>query len=158
MEILLIVDCQKEFVKDRTGLKIYNSILNYLRAHRVDYDEVWTTVYKNGQNVNMARLLNWEQMLKVENLDYRADKYFLHSGYAPITMDTLSQNDRVTVVGFDTDACVLATCFDLWDKQVNLRILANGCYSSGGSKMHNAGLSIMKRQFGKALDTVTRLE
>ena len=39
----------------------------------------------------------------------------------------------------------------------NFRILADGCWSSGGKEMHQHGLAIMKRQFNKALDTTTSL-
>ena len=158
MKILLVVDCQKEFVRDSRGQKLYTDIIKYISNHRIDYDEIWSTVYQNGDNVNMQRLLNWENMFNIEELEYKADRYFLHSGYAPVNMDSLTSGDTVTIVGFDTDACVLATCFSLWDKQITIRILANGCYSSGGETMHQSGLCIMQRQFGNALDMITRLD
>ena len=65
---------------------------------------------------------------------------------------------KVRELELDTDACVLSTCFDLFNMDTNFRILANGCWSSGGVEMHEHGLAVMRRQFNRALDTDTLLD
>lgn len=53
------------------------------------------------------------------------------------------------IVGCDTEACVLATCYNLWDNQMKFRILKEHCHSSGGKEAHEAGLKSMRRSFGQ---------
>lgn len=53
------------------------------------------------------------------------------------------------IVGCDTEACVLATCYALWDANIDFRVLKELCYSSGGEALHRAALDIMKRSFGQ---------
>lgn len=56
---------------------------------------------------------------------------------------------RWDIVGCDTDACVLATCYNMWDNGIRFRVLADYCNSSGGKDVHEAALKIMARNFGK---------
>lgn len=53
--------------------------------------------------------------------------------------------DSAVVVGFDTDACVLATAFALFDAGVIPYIDSRGCDSSGGTELHDAALAIAAR-------------
>ncbi len=53
------------------------------------------------------------------------------------------------VVGCDTDAGVLATCFALWDNQIVFRVLKDLCHSSGGPELHQAALKIISRNFAQ---------
>lgn len=52
------------------------------------------------------------------------------------------------IVGCDTEACVLSTCYNLWDNEIQFRVLMDLCHSSGGKKYHEAALTIMGRSFG----------
>lgn len=158
MNILFVIDLQREFVKDRRGQAVYDKLLEFIRKSRLEYDSIYAAVYKNGRNKNMSCILQWNEMRDIVPLDFRADKYFVHSGYYPNDVKIFSKDDKVTIVGFDTDACVLSACFALWNDDIPIKILANGCYSSGGKKMHEAGLDIMLRQFGKALDVKTSID
>jgi len=56
---------------------------------------------------------------------------------------------RWDIVGCDTDAGVLATCYNLWDNGIKFRVMKELCHSSGGPEVHNAALTIMKRSFGQ---------
>lgn len=154
---LFVIDLQPEFVKDIRGRVIYNADLQFIRDHRVEYDGVFAAVYKNGSNPNMKKLMRWDEMKEIKHLDFEPSFASFHAGYSPDEYPDLTFEDTVDVIGFDTDACVLSTCFDLFNKGVPFRILANGCWSSGGAKMHKAGLSIMRRQFRAAVDLETEL-
>lgn len=56
---------------------------------------------------------------------------------------------RWDIAGCDTDACILGTCYNLWDNGIRFRVLKHLCASSGGEECHQAGLRIMKRSFGQ---------
>ena len=57
--------------------------------------------------------------------------------------------ERLDIVGCDTDACVLATCFALWDNGVRFRVIEELCNSSRGQALHDAAIMIIKRSFNK---------
>jgi nicotinamidase-related amidase len=52
---------------------------------------------------------------------------------------------RATVVGIDTDACVLAVMFSLFDAGIECRVNTDLCWSSSG--LHREALKIIKTQF-----------
>ena len=158
MRYLLVVDLQQEFVKDKQGQKVYDKCLRYIKDNRHSYDAVVAAVYKNeGDFINMQRLLRWEEMKTIKSLDFTPDKSILHNGYSARDFLNFNKYDQVDVIGFDTDACVLSMCFDLFNVGCNIRIIADGCWSSGGKEMHKHGLAIMRRQFRRAVDENTRL-
>lgn len=108
-------------------------------------------MYRNDGNPNMKRLVDWDGMSDPMDLEYNPDHTYFHSGYSVHNDLIISESDTVDVLGFDTDACVLAACFELFDLKCNFRILSDLRWSSGGEAMHTCGLSVMSRQFGRAL-------
>jgi nicotinamidase-related amidase len=52
---------------------------------------------------------------------------------------------QVTVCGLDTDACVLAVLFALFDSGIYCHLKENMCWSSSG--LHDAALRIIRKQF-----------
>lgn len=157
MEYLLAVDVQREFVKGSVGKRVYDRVIDFLHK-MTPYYTVVAPVYQNKTNPNMNRLLGWNEMQGIMPLDFKPEYFYLHSGYSIKEYLNFQPRDTVDVIGFDTDACVLSACFDLFNAGVNFRILADGCWSSGGKELHQAALKIMERQFGKALDLNTTLE
>ena len=158
MAYLLVVDLQPEFVKDSPGKLVYQRCLDYINYCGSNYDEVIAAVYKNTDSKNMHALVRWDEMQKIQKIEFKPTKMYVHSGYSIGNRLNFNEHTKVDVIGFDTDACVLSTCFDLFNMDTNFRILANGCWSSGGVEMHEHGLAIMRRQFNRALDTETLLD
>lgn len=155
---LYVVDLQREFVKDKKGQQVYDKCINYIMSYYKEYTAVLAAVYVNGKvNLNMSRLVGYEDCTNPKELEFPASWVSKHDGYSVEVYPNLSPYDTVDVIGFDTDACVLSACFDLFNIGCNLRILVDGIWSSGGKRMHEAGLTIMKRQFGKAVDEKFRL-
>lgn len=158
MKILLVVDLQIEFVKDPHGKMIYEKCLNFINTNRTRYDKVYAAYYRNQGNENMLRYVRWNEMSEtIQPLDFQADRLFPHSGYAVTEYPFEPGSDFVDVIGFDTDACVMNACFDLFNRNIAFRILADGCWSSGGEKYHQIGLEVMRRQFRDALDEETAI-
>lgn len=56
------------------------------------------------------------------------------------------------IAGWETDACVLGTCFELFDKGVPFRVVTD-CVASERQPAHDAALVIMNRNFGKVVFT-----
>jgi nicotinamidase-related amidase len=54
---------------------------------------------------------------------------------------------EVTVTGVDTDACVLAVMFSLWDNGIDCHIIPDLCWSSAG--LHKEAVKIAEQQFGR---------
>lgn len=157
MNYLLVVDLQTEFAKGFEGKAVYERCLDFIQRAHPMYTIV-APIYINKTNPNMHRLVSWNEMKDIKPLEFHADYIYAHSGYSIKEYPAFNHGDHVDVIGFDTDACVLSACFDLFNLGVDFRILVNGCWSSGGRGMHNAALKIMDRQFGRAVDRVTRLE
>lgn len=151
MRYLLVVDVQKEFVKGRKGMSIYKKCLDYIATEADNYDAVLAAVYVNKNNPNMKRLLNWEECKKVDSLEFIPDAAYYHSGYSIKEYPHVHATDTIDIIGFDTDACVLSACFHVFDLGCNMNIITDLIFSSGGSRMHEAGLAVMKRQFGSAV-------
>lgn len=158
MKYLLAIDVQAEFAKGMFGKAAYKKMLNYINTEgHTKYDAVYAAIYKNTSNKNMIRLVHWDQMQDIETIEFKPDEFWYHGGYSIGEYPWFQETDLIDVIGFDTDACVLSTCFDLFNKDIPFRIIADGCYSSGGNSFHKAGLEIMKRQFNTALDLNTKI-
>ncbi len=156
MKYLLVVDLQREFAKGPIGKHVYAKSLRYIYDHQADYDAIYAAFYVNdtSQNENMIRLVGWTEMMDEEELsglqfpyNYRAP----HTGYAIPDYPGFTKEDTVDILGFDTDACVLNACFDIFNLGCKMRILIKYVYSSGGMLMHLCGKMCMRRQFKKAL-------
>ena len=151
MNILLAVDVQKEFVKDKVGQRIYDKCIDFIGAHAHDYNYVLAAVYQNEDNPNMQRLVNYNECKDITPLEFMPDQVCYHSGYSITQYPVLTPVDTIDIIGFDTDACVLSAAFHVFDIGCNMRLLTDFMWSSGGKKYHEAGLTVMKRQFGKAV-------
>lgn len=149
MRYLVVVDLQKEFIKDGYSTNIYNNCINYINHNRGEYDKVIALVFRNNpiENPNFCDSLGYFKCIKPKALEFDADYIIQHCGYGSYDLE-VRKDDSYDVIGFDTDACVLATCFRIFDCGGKLSILKDYCWSSGGATMHDAGLSIIKRQFG----------
>jgi nicotinamidase-related amidase len=82
-----------------------------------------------------------------------ADRVFAKPGYAGIS-DELAAHltelapDEVTIVGIDTDMCVLKVALDVFDLGIKPVILVDCCASTAGLQAHLAGLAVLARNIG----------
>ena len=58
--------------------------------------------------------------------------------------------ETVHLCGFDTDCCILATTYDLFDQNIKPVILENLTWSTSKEKLHGAAIKIIKRNIGFA--------
>ena len=57
------------------------------------------------------------------------------------------KKDKIDIIGCETDACVLATCFSLWDDGIDFNVLWNYVYTNSDIKIKEIR-KIYKRNFG----------
>ena len=132
-------------------------------AHQIDrggFGHVSYTRFANHPGSLPATLLGYDKAMPghpgtelVPAIARRANHTLDHAGYGPNPrdVDELVQHVRerginhAVVMGFDTDACVLATAFALWDRGLATTIDERGCASSGGQALHNSALRIARR-------------
>lgn len=145
MNALLIVDIQKEFVNN----KIVEEINNYVKPS--NYDFILGTIFENNSTSNFVKLLNYNEcMNNIKPLINCDEIYKKHTyGIDNTIVEKLKQYSRVDIIGTDIDACIMAICFQLFDNNINFRVLTKYCYTSG--RVKNEALLIMKRNFGKAI-------
>lgn len=154
---LLIIDLQNDFLS-----KVSENYIEKTMA----FLEQWSP-----DNVYWLRYLNHPDSLYDQHIDYREcmtspgkdlipppvshngqQRIVDHFGYSPppelIAEIKENGHKAVGICGVDTDACVMASCFALWDNGLQPLIYQDYCASSGGENMHTAALSMMYRQFG----------
>jgi len=155
---LIVVDVQEGFVTAETRATVPR-ITDHVRRHGDRYASIIATRFVNRPGSLYVTERHWPEMMAepdtrlVEEISECADLILTKHGLAPGRDEMLSallelDISRVDLCGFDTDQCVLATAILLWDGGIAPRILAPLCSSSGGSDMHQAGLSMLRRAIG----------
>lgn len=149
MNILLVIDLQKEFyVKGE-----YERLIQYIKDHREKYDKVIATVFKNYpykyNNFHRKLQYNGCQDAGKTSIEFPADVVYVKDTYAAPVDLLCKHGDHITVIGCDTDACVLATLFRLFDAGYDFEVLEDYCYSSGGRAYSDAAREIIQRNIQK---------
>ena len=158
MRTLFAVDVQPEFALGEKGCTLYKKLVKLIENKNKRYDRVVLSMYVNKDNTNMQTKVHYFELQHPElHLPKDLETHW-HSGYCPLTMPKFGKDEHVDVVGFDTDACVLATAYHLFDNDIDFSILVDGVYSSGGDAMHSHGLAIMFRQFGEVVNIETTID
>ena len=65
----------------------------------------------------------------------------------------LNYNMDIYIAGWETDACVLATLFSLFDRGVNFKVVSE-CVTSKTDEVDEAARKIIKRQFGDVIISI----
>lgn len=135
MKVLLVVDLQQEF-KDTDGN--YERILKFVKdAKNRGYDCVVGTVFRNTENSPFMRYNIWDGCLNGWlPLEYTPDRCLYKDTYGLTDYSILSKEDEYTIIGFDTDACVLKIALDMLDRNYNIKVDTEYCFSHGGLSQH----------------------
>lgn len=159
--VLVVIDLQVGFINDNT-LKVANNIQELLYSEK--YDAVIATKFTNMPGSSFDKFLGWKGMLEEEEkellpfVEEYADCVISKCSYSCVKNTNFIQSlvalcdglpDEVTLVGVDTDACVLATAIDLFEMGIRPIILEDCVGSSGGEECHEAGMLLLKRSIGK---------
>ncbi len=158
---LIVIDVQKYFLTDETK-RIGKKIRDYLVGHSSEYTNIYFTILKNNPSSPLWQVGEWKdctdspdtdifdeikEFTNKENLFY---KNILSAVKVHGIKEGLKQHNitEVHLCGFDTDCCVLATAYDLFDQGIKPVILENLTWSTSEEKLHSAAIQIAKRNIG----------
>lgn len=155
---LIIVDMQNGFMNEYTkdlGTKIIE-LLDEFDGLKVALQ------FRNEDDSQFERKLHYNGMKRDDEIDLidgikdrvhfvKARNRCSYSGFE-VWMSLLLKTREVKevfIAGVDTDACVLATAFNLFDAEYDIKLLVDYCGSSGGQLYHDYAIELMKRNFGE---------
>lgn len=154
-EVLLVIDVQLGFM-NKGADRVVPDIKDLVGRYRPE--QVYYLRYRNVPGSLFAKYLDWHEFLTRNHYDIVPDvltatpQVFDHYGYSPppeLIEVLQSKNVQAAgICGVDTDACVMAALFQLWDHGIRPIVLSHYCMSSGGEPFHRAALDLMMRQFG----------
>ena len=151
MKILLVVDMQKGFMKNKKYLDLNNKISDYIV--RSNYDKIIFTKYINEKSKNslFQDKISWTKLTTKDEQDFSLnipknaiimEKYGY--GLNRQDLDYINSLDvkEIDICGLKSEACVYAISLQLWDMGIFPNILYN--YIEGNVDMKN----IFIKQFG----------
>lgn len=158
--VLVIVDVQTGFLTREVAW-----LPAAVEAASVEYDRVVVVSSRNDATSPWRTLLGWRGLPtpqdralapEVARLVARGALWVEKKSYsaAPLLLGThndkplLRAGDRVHLAGLELDACVLATCFGLFDAGVDVSVRLDLCATTAGDDAHESTVSLMRRQFG----------
>lgn len=155
-KILLVIDYQKAF-KNENSSKTINQINKVATARK--WDSIIQTMWFNSQDTESLYLLNLnynecDPYSNDSGLVKRFDKSVVMTRYDKYSCvdeelaRKLHGDVVIYIIGWETDACVLGTCFDLFDRGINFKVVKD-CVKSEHEDVHKAALRIIERNFGK---------
>jgi nicotinamidase-related amidase len=157
-EPLLIVDVQRGFVNEFTR-HIPGRIQRLIESG--EFGPILFTYFVNSDDSPYQRLLGWqacagppETDLVPELAPFASPEAVFEkrglTGLPQALADHLRAADirQVSVVGIDTDMCVLKIAMDTFDLGIEPVVLVDCCASTAGLQAHLAGLAILSRNIG----------
>ena len=157
-DALIVVDVQEGFINDYTR-HIPSRIVSLIEQG--SYDPILFTCFINTEGGPYHRFMDWHDCVKPPETDLVTEmqpfadhtRTYRKDGYAGIPEELAdylidSEIDRVTVVGIDTDMCVLKVAMDIFDLNIEPIILTDCCASTSGLQSHLAGLAVLARNIG----------
>lgn len=173
MKILVIIDLQKQFADKGNNNKSYNKCLKFTKEHKNEYDLCIATLFKqDAANPNYELHLKQSKCSDSEFNDLEFKDILKNSqckfqvltknGYG-LSADNLKQLyaclpsslEQIDIIGCDSDASVMAVCFQLWDMgYTNIRILTDYIYTTADIEYgitRETWIDIMRRNFGNCV-------
>jgi nicotinamidase-related amidase len=155
-----VVDVQNGFVTPESQLAV--PVIAQLVA---DWASAGGSVvfsrYVNYSGSEFERLMNWRGLYGPPDTDLVPDlkpngpggsviDKRTYSGVTPEFLRLVHRNrwTDVVVCGIDTELCVLATVFDVFDNGLTPWVVTDASASTGGQAFHEAGLLVMARGIG----------
>lgn len=152
-KLLLVIDVQRGFINTHT-----KSIVPVIERIASNYSQIIATRFFNPPQSNFRKLLNWQAMDRSTNefllaLSLPNPLILDKCQYSALTPNLLNYLRELSIIevhlcGIDTDACVLKTALDMFDKGFRPIVLGYACASSGGLELHESALKILSRSIG----------
>ena len=158
MKILLVVDVQEGYINQETK-HIPDDIEKHIK--NFSYDLVIATRFINKIDSLHKSELHMQEMTMLspyaklaKNIGELADIVIMKSTYTSLTMDVaklLEKNHvkEVYLAGLNTDASIMATALELFDKGIKPKVLSALCGSVRGAQKNQMALDILRTTLGE---------
>lgn len=155
-KVLILIDMQKGF---KPSKNLIDRIVEHVNNN--EYDIIIATKFINKKDSNFMKALNYDGMFNeqetdlVDEIKSISDIILIKNTYSAYTeelkwiLQEPSYDLSVDVCGVDSDACVLATAFSLFDAGYSFRVLEDLIESSGGDEFDQSAKRIIKRNIEK---------
>ncbi len=158
---LIVIDVQKYFLSKETK-PVVRKIAQYLKDKAKDYTVIYFTIFKNDSESPLWQISEWrdctnspdtdicDELKEFTNRNNVFYKHILSAVKVQNILQGIKRNDvaEVHLCGFDTDCCVLATAYDLFDQKIKPVILENLTWSTSKEKLHKSAVKMIKRDIG----------
>lgn len=155
---LIIIDVQYGFINKNIKRHYIPKLIKLIKFNNYDY--VVASRFINTVDSPYHILLHWDKMINEEETAIYKEimpylnGVFIKNGNSALTYEMFEflktqSVDEIFIAGLNTECCVLATANALFETNMNVKVLAKYCITSGGYKYHRAGLKVMKRMIGK---------
>ncbi|MCQ0166923.1 hydrolase [Pseudomonas sp. S12(2018)] len=148
-QVLLIIDVQPSFNPPQWLVDGIASLIGRMPSV--------ASVERHDESVTpFQRQLGWQPAAHDQSL-VAADRIFIKHGYAPTAemLDYLRQlnPERVLVCGIQTDTCVLAAGFALFDAGLQPTLISDLTVGSSLDRSGQLGVSLWLHHFGHVVST-----
>lgn len=155
---LVIIDVQKGFITPRTK-HVVPRITEL--AGSGYYNHVVATRFQNVPDGPYERFLGWDGFMDEASQEIAPDvmrfveRVFVKYTYTCFTTefdDYIRRNgiDCLYMCGVDTDACVLKSAIDAFERNIECKVIVDCCASDGDSEVHEAAVCILERTIGES--------
>ncbi len=158
---LIVIDVQKYFLNEETQV-VVKRIRDFLKDKSAEYTAVYFTIFKNDSTSPLWQISEWQSCTDSPDIDvcdeikeFTNDHNLFYknilSAYkvAEIKKGLKDNNiSEVYLCGFDTDSCVLATVYDLFDEGIKPIVIERLTWSTSEEKLHKPTLQIIERNIG----------
>lgn len=152
-KVLLIVDMQNGFITKPNYKNLQSKINGLIKLD--DYDNYIFTKFINKDESLYEKKLNWFKLKSEESqticVDIPENSFILEKYGYGLNNEQINQIkalniDSIDICGLQTDACVYAIAFQLFDNGISPNILINYCQTS--LERNSIAKEIMIHQFG----------
>lgn len=153
--LLIVIDVQKDFINKNTK-HIPNRIENLIQNNKFNY--IVFTKFINDKDSNFHKVLNYKGCMTKEDrkivIDTKNNKVLEKRTYTALTpelMAYLKENkiEDIYLCGIETDACLLKTAIDLFEKNYNIKVIEYCTMSTSGRRYHKYAIKMLKKLIGK---------
>jgi len=162
-QALLVVDVQNYFINKNTQHIPANIKRLIEESH---FSTIVFSQFINSPNSQFVKQLNFTGCMRPPYSDIveefkpwiKKDNVFTKNTYSIFTNPKFEEYlhkkkiDHLVIVGLDTDFCILADCFNAFDKGFQILVMADCCASfTSGEEGHDRALKIIEKNLGKII-------
>ena len=153
-KLLLIIDLQESFINECTKL-LPQKIEKLLISNKFDY--IVFTKFINDDNSNFYRILNYkgcmtekDRNIVIDTKNYKIIEKRVYTAYNDELKLYIDSNNFETIYlcGIDTDACVLKTALDLFENNLDVKVIEDCSMSHSGIEYHNSAINMLRKLIG----------